>query len=230
MIDRAIEILPTYVPESADGLAEAAKRVRAYASEFHIDVDDGIFAPPVTWPYSEAGSFTRFDLSGVEGLVSEIHLMVQDPKAIGLAFAEAGAHRIVAHIEAFASAREAEEALQAWKENGAREVGLGLLMQTPFEKIAPLLPRLDVVHMMSIARIGTQGIPYEPMAPARIAEFSARFPGVLISVDGGVSENNIQDLVRAGARRFGVGSAISKAADPAAAYQRIKSVAEAAAA
>ena len=53
-----------------------------------------------------------------------------------------------------------------------------------------------------------------------------RFPDTLISVDGGVSSDNIADLVRAGARRFGVGSAISKASDPAAAHKALLALAQ----
>ena len=99
-------------------------------------------------------------------------------------------------------------------------------MDTSFELVAPLVEICDVVHLMSIATIGTQGIPYDPSAPARIAEFHGRFPHMLISVDGGVSEKNIADLVRAGARRFGVGSALMRSENPGKAYETLKSLAE----
>jgi pentose-5-phosphate-3-epimerase len=50
------------------------------------------------------------------------------------------------------------------------------------------LPHVDFVLLMTIPRIGVQGIPYEPSAPARVAKFHAKYPNVPISVDGGVSE------------------------------------------
>lgn len=229
MLRSQIEIIPTCVPRDADDLARGADAIRGYANEIHIDIDDGLFAPVVTWPYTEAGVWDTERISTPSGMRSEVHLMVEDPRAIGIAFARAGASRIVAHIEAFAAADEAHGALDAWRGNGAAEAGLGILMTTPFEVIEPVVRACDVVHLMSIASIGTQGIPYEPSAPARIAEFHSRHPEALISVDGGVGESNIADLVRAGARRFGVGSAISKAPDPAAAYVRLKELARSAA-
>ncbi len=223
-----IEIIPTCVPRDANDLARGADAMRGYSDEIHIDIDDGLFAPVVTWPYTEAGMWDAGGISVPAGMRSEVHLMVEDPRGIGIAFARAGARRIVAHIEAFGSAEEAHGALDAWRENGAEEAGLGMLMATSFEVIEPVVRACDVVHLMSIATIGTQGIPYEASAPARIAEFHARHPDMLLSVDGGVGESNIADLVRAGARRFGVGSAISKAADPAAAYAKLKVLAESA--
>ncbi len=221
-----IEIIPTCVPRDASDLAAGVEAASSFATAIHIDIDDGIFAPITTWPYIKQGEFASFDLSPAEGIFSELHLMVEEPKEIGNAFARAGARRIVGHVEGFADGNEVRDALSAWRRAGASEVGLGLLLRTPFEVIAPHVSECDVVHLMSIATIGTQGIPYESSAPARIAEFHRLFPGVMISVDGGVSENNIADLVRAGARRFGVGAAISKAPNPKTAYEHLKSTAE----
>jgi len=223
-----IEIIPTCVPSNAEALAEGASAVRAYAESIHVDITDGLFAPAITWPYVRKGEFGKFDLAGTRGLATEIHLMIQNPRALGIEFALAGAERILGHVEAFPSADAASGALREWKENGAREVGLGALLPTPIELIEPLVPFCDVVHLMTIASIGTQGIPYDARGVARIAEFHSRFPDMLISVDGGVAESNIADLVRAGARRFGVGSALSKVKDPAAAYARLKALAESA--
>ena len=221
-----IEIIPTYVPRDAADLARGGDMIRSFASAVHVDVDDGVFATPFTWPYSKQGIFESFDLSALAALDIEAHLMVEEPRDLGVAFARAGASRIIGHIEGFADSNEARAALEAWKGAGASEVGLGLLFVTPFEVIEPLVPYCNCVHMMSIATIGTQGIPYNANAPARIAEFHARFPDMTISVDGGVAASNIADLVRAGAMRFGVGSAITKADDPAAAYNKLKVLAE----
>lgn len=224
----AIEIVPTCVPNDSASLKSGADEIRSFSRSIHIDVTDGLFTPAITWPYVRKGEFDKVSLAGTRGLSAEVHLMIQNPRALGIEFALAGAERILGHVEAFTSPDEAADALSAWKENGAREVGLGMLLLTPWESIAPLVPLCDVVHLMTIASIGTQGIPYDARGPARIAEFHARFPDIPISVDGGVADTNIVDLVRAGARRFGVGSAISKAQNPAAAYKELRALAESA--
>jgi len=222
----SIEIVPTCVPTEAADIARTVEAVRSFAEAIHIDVVDGLFAPAYTWPYSEKGVFGPFDLSGAGELLKEVHLMVAEPRAIGVAFAKAGAYRIIGHVEAFPSADEAHSALAEWKKSGATEVGLGILMGTSLELLEHHLLIVDVIHMMSISSIGTQGIPYNPAAPARILEFHKKHPDILLSVDGGVSGANIADLVRAGVRRFGVGSAIAKAADPRRAYRELAALAE----
>ena len=228
MRDNRIEIIPTCVPNDLADLSSKVDVIRPFAGDIHIDITDGVFAPKCTWPYQAKGNFSPFDLSVAEGLQAEIHLMVQAPRDIGLAFARAGAHRILGHVEAFDDQESVHAALAAWKHAGAKEVGLGVLMQTPFEMLEHHLFIVNVIHLMTIARIGTQGIPYEASAPQRVRAFHRLHPDMLIGVDGGVSEKNIRELARAGARRFGVGSAISRAQDPAAAYAALKSLASAA--
>ena len=221
-----VEIIPTCVPQSADDISKTSELIQTFTKQIHIDIADGIFAPSHTWPYTEHGTFEKFDLSAALDLQKEVHLMVEEPRQIGIEAARAGAFRIIGHAEAFSSESEAHGALDAWRRAGAKEVGLGLLLDTPFELIEHHVHILNVVHLMSIATIGKQGISYDERAPERIAQFHERFPDILISVDGGVAESNIQDLVRAGARRFGVGSAISKAADPKGVYERLKRLAQ----
>src|SRR3989344_3574399 len=218
----SVEILPTCVPQGAADLAACARAIRPFSSEIHIDISDGIFAPALTWPYAKQGEFGDFDLSGAAELVKEVHLMVEEPRKIGIQFAKAGAFRILGHVEAFQSEEDAHGALDAWKRSGAREVGLGILMGTPLEVLEHHMLIVDVVHVMTIASIGKQGIPYDKNAPARVAEFHRHHPEVMISVDGGVSASNIEELARAGASRFCVGSAIEKAADAAKEYARLK--------
>ncbi|MEK7132828.1 MAG: hypothetical protein AAB830_02135 [Patescibacteria group bacterium] len=228
MRKREIEIIPTYVPHDAADLAEGIRAIRTFSSQIHVDITDGLFTPEFTWPYVKKGEFGKFNFAGADGLFAEVHLMTENPRAIGIAFARAGASRILGHIEAFSTAAEAKETLLAWRANGADETGLSALLNTPFEMIEPLIPMCDAVHLMSIASIGAQGIPFDPRGITRIRKFHSKYPDVLISVDGGVAESNIADLVRAGARRFGVGSAISRSENPAASYTLLKTLAESA--
>ena len=200
--------------------------IRSFSSRIHVDVDDGIFAPHLTWPYTAPGAFTPFDLDCLQGLCTEVHVMADKPREVGEAFARAGAACIIAHLEVFADADEARGTFRSWKQCGAKEVGLALLYETPLEGVAPLIPEIDLAHLMSIDTIGTQNIPFEPKAPERVARFRALYRDTSISVDGGVSKDNIGELIRAGATRFGVGSAIMRASNPAAAYEELKHLAE----
>jgi ribulose-phosphate 3-epimerase len=223
-----IEVIPTCVPADAESLARWVEKARTYTSSVHLDIDDGVFAPHLTWPYTMPGAYAPFDLSALADMNVEAHLMVKEPREVGSAFARAGAFRLIAHLESFGSAEEIPAVAEEWRSAGATEIGLALLMDTPLESAEPLMQDIDFAHLMSIPRVGTQGIPFSADATARVATFHSTFPSTLISVDGGVSEHNIGDLVRAGARRFGVGSAIEKSENPAESYQRILSAAESA--
>ncbi len=231
-----IEIIPTNTcPPDLDEMARRSQAFSEFASCVQLDVGDGAFVPARSWPYGD-GQLRELEAmeSGATGLPCsdilfyEVHIMAEEPRDIGERLARAGIRRIIGHVEAFADPEEVRTALSAWRAAGAKEVGLAVLLDTPLPVFTPLLPACDVVQLMSIAQLGYQGAQFEPRIFDRIKEVRAAFPDVVIEVDGGVSEKNIADLARAGAARFGVGSAITKASDPIAAYRHLKSLAESA--
>lgn len=231
-----IEIIPTNTcPPDLSELESRSELFSAFAPHVQLDVADGNFVPAKSWPYFEAqkselealaGGPKNLPLSGRVGY--EIHIMADAPSEIGTLMARAGAVRILGHVEAFSGTQEAEEALTAWRSAGAAEAGIAVLLDTPLSFITALVPHADVVQLMSIAKLGYQGAPFEPSIFSRISELHAAHPQLVIEIDGGVSEKNIEELVRAGATRFGVGSAISKADNPKAAYEHLKMLAESA--
>jgi len=209
------EVIPTIVPETFADLSAKQSVLGAFAPALHIDVADGVFAPTQTWlPAGET-------LPEHNRIFHEAHLMVSEPHEVGLTFARAGAKRVVGHVEAFKSAEAVFSTFDAWRAAGASEVGLALLLDTPLATVEPYLARCDSITLMTIATIGRQGIPFDPRAVARVRELHEKHPELAIAVDGGVSESNIAELARAGASRFSVGSALAKADDPRAVYDRL---------
>ncbi len=231
-----IEIIPTNTcPRDFAEMSKRSDFFAQFTGWVQLDISDGAFTSALSWPYGErqwdeleslaAGAL---DLPSAPPLQYETHLMVEEPRELGMRLAEGGIVRIIGHVEAFADAKEILSALDSWRTSGAREVGLALLLDTPLPVLEPMIGACNVVQVMSIATLGAQGAAYDARAIARIKELHTKYPDLVISVDGGVSEKNIAELSRAGARRFGVGSAISKASDPKAAYEKLKAVAESA--
>ena len=138
-----IEIIPTVVPASLQDVERVVQANAHFARVVHIDAADGVFAPNTTW-MPEGESFSQR-----EGFTYEVHLMVADPLRAGLKCIEAGEKRVLGHIEAMPE--NAGEVLTAWKEAGALEVGLGILMDTPLSALEPFIGECDAVQMMSIA-------------------------------------------------------------------------------
>lgn len=231
-----IEIIPTNT--CPPNLAELSKRSAVFAKFapwVQLDIDDGVFAPEISWPYQN-GQWSELEEMAVKAqtlpssdvLKYEAHLMVEDPFHIGELMARVGCVRLLAHVETLENEKSAKDAFLAWKSAGAKEVGLAILIDTPLFALHALIPFCDSVQIMSIAKLGYQGAQFDTRSIDRIKELHATYPDLIISVDGGVSEANIAELVRIGARRFGVGSAISRSADPASAYLNLKTLAESA--
>lgn len=231
-----IEIIPTNTcpPDFAE-LSRRSEAFAKFAPWVQLDIDDGVFAPAISWPYQN-GQWDELERMAVSAqalpcsnfLKYETHLMVEDPFHIGELLARVGCARLIPHIETFENEQSAKDSFSAWKSAGAAEIGLAILIDTPLSALHALIPLCDAVQVMSIAKLGAQGASFDARAFDRIKELHAKYPDLTIAVDGGVSESNIGELVRAGARRFGVGSAISRSADPAAAYSRIKAAGESA--
>ena len=230
-----IEIIPTNTsPETLAELSRRTELLKEISPWIQLDLDDGIFVPVISWPY-QSGQWAELEkmaqarsLPHARAVNCEVHLMVREPRAIGTLLARAGERRIIAHIEAFNDNAAVLEAFSAWKAAGVSEAGLSVLLETSLARLEPFIAECDAVQLMAIAELGRQGASFEPRVTERIQELHARYPELVIALDGGVAEANIADLVRAGATRFGVGSAIMKSDDPSAAYARLRALAESA--
>lgn len=214
-------VMPAIMPVTADDLRTAVSAYTAFAPFVHLDIMDGSFVAHVSWPYSADG-FEEIPLPSRD-LYSHVavHLMVQMPREIGEVFARAGATCIAVQFEAFANLDEAKETLQAIRRAGASQLGLAVLLDTPMSAFAPLAGLCDFFQVMSIARIGFQGEPFDIRAIERVRDLHAAYPDKTICVDGGVSKDNISRLAAAGASRFAIGSSIAKASDPLSAYREL---------
>lgn len=218
-------IVPTNTcPPDFSDLSRRTEGFVAFSKELQLDIADGVFAPATSWPY-KTGQWNELEslvtaekkLPFADAISYEAHLMVSDPNLLGALLARAGCDRIVYHIESVSN-EDAKGMIASWRDAGAKEVGVALCANTPLESVKSIVPDCDFVQLMSIANIGSQGQPFDEHAVTRVEELHATYPDLMVSVDGGISESNIEMLVRAGANRLCVGSAISKAADPALAY------------
>jgi ribulose-phosphate 3-epimerase len=220
-------IIPAVMPRDFVHLEQFAKDAAEYATWAHLDVSDGAFSPSKQWPLvddaqkEEFASIVRGERALPSGVSWEVHLMTNEPRPFGELFAHAGAKRVIAHLEAFPNADEALSALAAWREAGASEVGLALLIGTSIAKLEGVAQACDVVQLMSIAEIGFQGKAFDERALSRVEELHAAYPDLMVSVDGGVSEATVETLVRAGANRLIVGGALAGSDMPGATYGQI---------
>ena len=227
----SVEIIPAPLPKSLADLEEHLERVKGLAEWVQIDVADGIFVPNTTWPYTDRADFETI-LAEKEGLPFweefdfEVDLMVTHALQDAKEWVQAGAARIIVHIES-EDASLALEALQPMRAVGGApgvEVAVALSLDTPTQKLESFIPLADSIQVMSIARIGFQGEPFDERAIARVRQLKEMYPDHAIGVDGGVSLENARALVDAGASRLAVGSALFEADDSAEMYRALQAL------
>ena len=190
------EIISAIMPSSFKDLQERYSLIKGYVDTVQIDVMDGEFVPSKDWPYI-GGELEKIDFD------FEVDLMVKDPESVVESWVQAGAKRIIIHIE---STEKIEEVFL--KIPSDIEVGIALNTTTPNEKIYPLIEKIDFIQFMGIAKIGYQGQEFDERVLEKIKDLREKYSRVIISVDGAVSLETAPKLIEAGANRLAVGSAI----------------------
>jgi ribulose-phosphate 3-epimerase len=200
-------------------LAAQVKLVEPYAEVIHIDIMDAHFVPPLT-----IGPVVVASLRPVSERVFHGHLMVEAPESLFDDLAEAGLDVVSFHHEAVA-----DPAPVIAKARGAgMRVGMTLDLETPIEAIFPYLDDLDDVMLMSI-KPGWAGQELDPDIYPRLeavrTEVDRRGSTAAVEIDGGVTLENAQRAMDAGATVLVAASAIFRAPDPAAAARELAAIA-----
>ncbi len=224
-------IIPAILPVSRKDLDEKLLRLQGIASEVQIDIVDGWFVRPASWPYAghDAGREPMNELdsemfSYLGTLTCEMDLMVEQPETEIARWVHAGANRITVHAE---TVHNLPRLIQDFQVNYGHDkgfapdllaFGLAISIATDISLIEPFLDRCDYVQLMGIASIGKQGQPFDRAVLQKIAYLRRKYPSTPIQVDGGVSLTTAPDLLSAGVSRLIVGSALWKASNLAEAF------------
>lgn len=216
-------VIPAILPATREALDEKLIRLGGVTDEVQIDIVDGRYATPASWPYAQKGSAAgkalMADLPELAALRFEVDLMVEAPESVIGHWVRAGASRITVHAEStprLASLVKDFQVTYGHDKTFAPELlsfGLAISIDTDPALIEPYLDQCDYVQFMGIASIGKQGQPFDPRVLPKIRAFHKKHPEMPIQVDGGVSLETATDLLRAGASRLVVGSRFWKAGD-----------------
>jgi len=154
-------------------------------------------------------------------LTWEAHIMVLHPEDCLEDFRKAGAKKIVFHYEATPSP---EDIIRQIKQLGLK-VGLAVNPETPVSAIAPLVKQVDSVLFLAV-NPGFYGAKFIPEVLDKMIEFRKKYPKMEMGIDGGIKENNIEQISRSGVDVIYVGSAIFLQPDPAVSYHRLEALAQ----
>ncbi len=212
-----IIISPSVLAADFAKLGEEVNKVYYAGAEYiHLDVMDGIFVPNISF-----GAPVISSLRKATKAFFDVHLMITEPLRYIKDFVDAGADLITIHYE---SCDNPLEAVKLIKSLGVR-AAVSVKPKTPVDVLFPLLRELDMVLIMTVEPgFGGQKLIPEAIEKVRVLRKYANKNGIGIDieVDGGVTTDNLPLLTAAGANVIVAGSAVFKAADPAAVIAKMK--------
>jgi ribulose-phosphate 3-epimerase len=158
-------------------------------------------------------------------LLMEAHLMIAQPEKYIAAFREAGADRIIVHVE---TCPHLHRVVHQIKETRAG-VGVALNPATSLTAVEEILPDIDLLLIMTVnPGFGGQSFIQTMIEKIRRAQqmIAAVRKEILIEVDGGIDNGTAANVAVAGARVLVAGSAIFGAPDPGKACIELRQHAE----
>jgi len=197
--------------------AEVEAVLAAGADWVHFDVMDNHYVPNLTIGPVVCKALRNH---GVKAPI-DVHLMVDPVDRLVPEFAEAGATWISFHPEA---SRHVDRTIQLIRASGCKP-GVVLNPATPLSWLDHTLDAVDLVLLMSV-NPGFGGQQFIEPVLGKLAEARKRIDAsgrdVRLEIDGGVKQDNIGRIARAGADTFVAGSAIFGAKDYAATIRAMR--------
>ena len=168
----------------------------------HIDVMDGDFVPNITFGMPVIKSIRK-----ESKLFFDVHLMVTAPERYIRDFVDCGADSITVHAEA---CEDLERAIELIRDAGVK-AGVSIKPSTPVNDISHLLDEVDLVLVMTV-QPGFGGQKYMEECTEKIQELreiaEQEELDYDIQVDGGINDQTIETVIRAGANLIVGGSCV----------------------
>ena len=174
----------------------------AGADYFHIDVMDGTFVPNISFGIPVISSVRKATKKPFD-----VHLMIEKPERYIRDFYDAGADIITFHYEACESVGDTIDKIHSY----GMLAGVSIKPGTNVSALKPYLTRADMFLIMTVEP-GFGGQDYMEICTDKIRELRAMLnaQGLTtdIEVDGGITKENVEYVMDAGANVFVMGSSI----------------------
>jgi ribulose-phosphate 3-epimerase len=178
------------------------------ADWFHVDIMDGVFVPNISFGFPVMEALKKHAKKPLD-----VHLMIVNPDQFIDTFASMNTAILTVHYEACTHLHRTIQAIKA----AGMKAGVAINPHTSVELLADVINDIDLVCMMSVnPGFGGQKFITNTFNKVKrlkqiITEHSA---DVKIEIDGGVTLDNYQNLLHAGADVLVAGSTVFKSEDP----------------
>lgn len=181
----------------------------------HIDVMDGVFVPNLGFSISAIAALKK-----ITKLPLDVHLMMENPEKHIQAFIDAGSDILTVHLEAV---KHIDRVIRQIK-NAKIKAGVALLPSSLPQNLEYIVDIIDLVLVMSVnPGFGGQTFIQSQLNKIQYLSSKMKFSS-LLSVDGGVNIQNINQIAAVGANTFVVGSYLYKDSNIKQNIQSIKSL------
>ena len=177
---------------------------KAGAQYIHIDVMDGSFVPSISF-----GMPLIKSIRSATDKVFDVHLMIVDPIRYIKEFAEIGADIITFHLEAAPDVQAVIDEIHSF----GKMAGISIKPGTAVEELIPYLDKVDMILVMTVEP-GFGGQPFIEASYDKIKAVRAMLTekglDTDVEVDGGITKENVQSVIAAGANVIVAGSTVYK--------------------
>ena len=214
-----IQIAPSVLSADFLNIENSVHMVtEAGADLIHVDIMDGHFVPNLTF-----GPQLVSALKKKTSIPLDVHLMVANPYDVIPLFAEAGADWISIHPE---TSIHLHKDITHIRDLGVK-AGIALNPATPLQVMNDIIHELDYVLIMSVnPGFGGQSfIEHSREKIRRLKKYlETQNLDIPIEIDGGVTLENMEQLIQDGVSMFVSGSGIFNQSDPQDILKKMKTL------
>ncbi len=209
------EIAPAVLAESPQQYRHDLEIATSVSDRVQIDLVDGSFASNTTinlvqayWP---------------DAVRADLHLMYNDPYEHVSTIIAQNPHLAIIHIEAKNMDEESIAGMRTDIQSMGVGFGIAVLPDTPVEAIAPHISDIDHVLVFT-GELGHYGGQLRFDCLEKISQIKHLNGRIEVGVDGGITDETAETVVKAGADVLNVGGFIQNATHPKDAYATLEKI------